>query len=74
MPTSRTSPFEHGEIVQSGSPRRPGRGWVSRLLLVCLVAAALVLVLYHPAKRRAAPPPPVTIVNVGHPILGVTAG
>jgi hypothetical protein len=64
----------HDEVVQFGSPRRPGRGWLSRLLLAGLVIAALVLVFYHPAKHHAAPPPSVSITSVGHPILGVRAG
>jgi hypothetical protein len=61
------------EIVQFGSPRRPGRRWVSRLLLACLIATALVLALYHPARHHAALPPAVSVTNLGHPILGVSA-
>ena len=67
-------PAERGEIVQFGSTRRPSRGRLSRLLLICLVAAALVAVLYHPARHHPPPPPPVTVTTVGHRILGVDSG
>jgi hypothetical protein len=66
-------PYSHGEVVEFGSPRRPGKGWVSRLLLAAIVVVALVFVLYHPSKHHAPPPPPVSVTSVGHRILGISA-
>jgi len=69
------------EVVEFGGGRSPGRRWVTRVLLACLVLAAVVTVavrgLGHqarPAARGPAPPPPLRVTIVGHPLLGVTAG
>ena len=72
------------EIVEFGGGRSPGRRWVPRALLACLVVAAVVTVAvrglgHHtrPAARGAAvpaQPPPLRVTIVGHPLLGVTAG
>jgi hypothetical protein len=67
-------PERHEEVVEFGSPRRPGPGWLSRLVLAAVVVAALVLVLHHPPKHRASSPQRVSVTSVGHPILGVRAG
>jgi hypothetical protein len=65
-------PHSRDEIVEFGSPRRGGKGRLSRLLLAALVVAALVFVLYHPSKHRV-PPAPVSVTSVGHRILGISA-
>jgi hypothetical protein len=70
------------EYVQFGSPRKQGRGWLSRLLLICLLIAAVVIVSSRSFQHRASAPqqpsptplPPVRVLQVGHPLLGVTAG
>ncbi len=76
------------EYVQFGSPRDRGPGWLSRLVLTCLVIVAVVAVFglsFHrhgtaPQPPRPAPQPqpaplqPVRVVDVGHRLLGVTAG
>ncbi len=77
------------EYVDFGNPRKPGRrrAWLSRLVLVCLVIAASVVVFGRSSHRHApvpapepspsaslSPLPPVSVLNVGHRLLGVTAG
>jgi hypothetical protein len=67
------------EYVQFGSRRARGRGWLSRLVLICLVIVAVVVLTGRSFHRHgtAAPPPPlppVKIVDVGHRILGVRGG
>jgi hypothetical protein len=72
------------EYVQFGSPRERRRGgWLPRLVLTCLVIAVAVTLVgraFHrsapaPAPAPQPPPlPPVSVLRVGHPILGVTAG
>jgi hypothetical protein len=77
------------EYVDFGDRRERGRGrgraWLSRLLVVCLVIAAAVAVVGRsshrhtpaPAPKPSPPPlplPPVSVLNVGHRLLGVTAG
>jgi hypothetical protein len=73
----------HDEVVQFGRGHAGGGRWLSRLALACLaVAAAVALALHaggqrHPAAVKPAPPPrppPVRVINLGHPLLGVTAG
>lgn len=67
---------------------RPGRGraWLSRLVVVCLVIAAVVVVVGRSSHQHAKPPapepsssspsplPPVSVLSVGHRLLGITAG
>jgi hypothetical protein len=65
---------EHGEVVQFGSARGP---WLSRLLLACLVAATVAALIAHSGHGHSPPRPrrpagPVTVINVGHHLLGVT--
>lgn len=74
------------EYVEFGSPRERGpRGprWPARLVLICLVIAAVVVVVGRSSHRHGQPPapepspsplPPVSVLNVGHRLLGVTAG
>jgi hypothetical protein len=70
------------EYVEFGSPRERGPGWLTRLVLICLVIVAVVAVVgrsFHRHGPVAQPPkphplPPVRVVDVGHRLLGVTAG
>jgi hypothetical protein len=71
------------EYVEFGSPRRRGPGWPSRLVLICLVIVVGVIVAGRSFQRHGTvvpppqPPPrlpPVAVVDVGHRLLGVTAG
>lgn len=73
------------EYVQFGSPRDRGPGWRSRLVLICLVIVAGVVVVGLSFHRHGAAPqpaplpqptplPPVRVLDVGHRLLGVTAG
>jgi hypothetical protein len=55
--------------------------WKSNVLLACLVLATVVIVIVRsggspprPAARTPAPPPPVSVMTVGHRLLGITAG
>jgi hypothetical protein len=57
------------------------RQWLPTLLLACLVAGAIFAVIrqsgppHKPPASQPAPsrPPAVTVVNVGHPLLGITS-
>jgi hypothetical protein len=70
------------EYVEFGRPRERGPGWLTRLVLICLVIVAVVAVVgrsFHRHGTVAQPPqprplPPVRVVDVGHRLLGVTAG
>jgi hypothetical protein len=71
------------EYVEFGSPRERGPGWLARLVLLCLVIVAVLVVVvgrsFHRHGTVAQPPqppplPPVRVVDVGHRLLGVTAG
>jgi hypothetical protein len=71
------------EYVEFGSRRGRGPGWLSRLVLTCLVLVAVVVLVGRSTHRHAPEPvpqpsplplPPVTVLNVGHRLLGVTAG
>jgi len=67
-------------VVQFGSERWSERPWIPRLLLACLVVATIAIVIHqagrHAPHLRSEPPAPapVTVINVGHRLLGVTAG
>lgn len=62
------------EYAEFGSRRRTvGRGAVG-LVLACLAIAAVVVAVSHAGPRRPAQLPPVSVVSVGHPVLGITAG
>ena len=76
------------EIVEFGA--RPGRGrrWLSRVLVACFVIAVVVGLILKATNHKSQPQPqshplpaqplasskPPTVINVGHPLLGVTAG
>jgi hypothetical protein len=70
------------EYVEFGSPRERRPGWLTRLVLICLIIVAVVVVAgrsFHRHGTVAQPPlprplPPVRVVDVGHRLLGVTAG
>lgn len=58
------------------------RRWLSTLLLACLVGGAVFAVIHQasphhkppaPAPAPEPPPPAVTVIHVGHPLLGITA-
>jgi hypothetical protein len=77
-----------GDLVEFGSPerrsrwlaryrrwparRRRGLGWL--LLLAVAVVVVVVEVADHRGPHRAAPPATVTVTDVGHRLLGITAG
>jgi len=77
---------EHGEVeyVQFGGPRKRRRGGrLPQLALACLVIAAAVIIVGQSLRGNApvtAPTPkpsalpPVSVLNVGHRLLGVRAG
>lgn len=50
------------------------RGLLTGLLLGVLVVATVVIAVTHSGPRRPGPPPPVSVVSVGHRLLGITAG
>jgi hypothetical protein len=83
------APDDRVEYVDFGGQRERGRGrtWLSRLVVVCLVIAAVVAVVGRSSHRHAPAPapkpsplpqplslPPVSVLTVGHRLLGVTAG
>ncbi len=81
------APDNRVEYVDFGGRRERGRGraWLPRLLVACLVIAAVVAVAGRSSHRHAPAPapkpspsplplPPVSVLNVGHRLLGVTAG
>jgi hypothetical protein len=80
VPPLPGQPGPRREVLEFGSGR-PGRRWVSRAVLACLVIAAAVTVVVRagghqprPARAAAPPPPPVRVTLAGHRLLGVTAG
>lgn len=65
---------DSGEIVNFGRPVRRRNRWTGSLVLACLAAAAVAVVVRSGGPRGVPTPPPATVIDVGHPILGVRAG
>ena len=76
------------EIVAFGARSDRSRQWLSRLLVACFVIAVVVGLIVKSTNHKSQPQPqshplpaqqvasskPPTVVNVGHPLLGVNAG
>ena len=67
------------DLISFGSPDRPRRGpgrpprWVSWLVLGVAAAAGIVVLATRPGRHQPAAHPAVTVTDLGHRLLGVTA-
>ena len=62
------------EYAEFGARRGVHRRALTGLGLGALVIAAVVIAVTHSGPRHPGPPPPVGVLNVGHRLLGITAG